>query len=202
MSETSPLALRRSPFHGHASAAHPNAAGQTGVRLQAETLPGVTQISSWISGVLGLEQALTALTGQPPPATAGLAQQTVLGLLLRTGPEEFLLVGDTAEAATTSLRQVIGADVGAVTDLSHARCRIRISGENCRDTLSKLFPIDLRETAFPLQQARSTGHHHVPALLYRVARDQFDIYVFTTYAQDQLHALEDAALEYGVSVEV
>jgi sarcosine oxidase subunit gamma len=84
--------------------------------------------------------------------------------------------------------------------LGHARCRIRISGGKCRDTLSKLFAIDLRDAAFPVSQARLTGHHHVPALLHRVGPDQFDIYVFTTYAQDQLHALVDAALEYGVAL--
>jgi sarcosine oxidase gamma subunit len=42
----------------------------------------------------------------------------------------------------------------------------------------------------------------VPALLHRTGVDGFDIYVFTTYALDQLHALEDAALEYGVATAV
>ena len=39
-----------------------------------------------------------------------------------------------------------------------------------------------------------------PALLVRTGAEAFDILVFTTYALDQLHTLEDAALEYGVSV--
>ena len=60
--------------------------------------------------------------------------------------------------------------------------------------------LDLRAAAFPVGSARLTGHHHVPALLVRTALEGFDILVFTTYALDQLHALEDAALEYGVSV--
>jgi sarcosine oxidase gamma subunit len=49
---------------------------------------------------------------------------------------------------------------------------------------------------------RLTGHHHVPAALHRTGAQAFDIYVFTTYALDQLQALEDAALEYGVAIAV
>jgi sarcosine oxidase subunit gamma len=193
--------MLRSPFEGFASAVQPGAAGQTGVHLHAETLPGVTQISTWISGVPGLEQALRALLGEQPPMHSGLTLPTACGLLVRTGPEEFLLVADNATTDNTALlRRHVGVDTGAVTDLGHARCRIRISGGKCRDTLSKLFAIDLRDAAFPVSQARLTGHHHVPALLHRVGPDQFDIYVFTTYAQDQLHALVDAALEYGVAL--
>ncbi len=194
--------MRRSPFGGHGNTIHLNSAGQTGVRLQADTLPSVTQVSSWISGVSELEHALTRLLGQKPPMDCGATLPTDHGLMVRTGPEEFLLVAERGVDNTALLRRHVAVDIGAVTDLSHARCRIRVSGDKCRDALSKLFPIDLRDAAFPESQARLTGHHHVPALLHRIGRDRFDIYGFTTYAQDQLHALMDAALEYGVSVEV
>ena len=79
---------------------------------------------------------------------------------------------------------------------------IRITGDRCLEVLSKLFPVDVRPAAFPTGQLRMTGHHHVPAALHRTGPQAFDIYVFTTYALDQLQALEDAALEYGVAVEV
>jgi len=192
----------RSPFEGDHGGDHPNAAGQIGVRLQAQILASVTQVSTWISGVAGLEQALTGWLDGPPPGPTGQTRESAQGLLMRTGPEEWLLVTEQAGDHTALLRRQVAADVGAVTDLSHARCRIRIEGERCRDTLSKLFAIDLREAAFAVGQVRLTGHHHVPALLHRTGVDRFDIYVFTTYARDQLHALKDAALEYGVAVAV
>ena len=172
-----------------------------GVRLHAAVLRSVTQASTWISGVSELERALASALGQPVPARTGQIQQSDHGLLVRTGPEEFLLIAEQALDNTALLRRHVTAQVGAVTDLSHARCRIRIAGDRCRDTLSKLFPLDLRDAAFPLAQIRLTGHHHVPALMHRMGRDQFDLYVLTTYARDQLHALVDAALEYGVVVE-
>ncbi len=65
--------------------------------------------------------------------------------------------------------------------------------------LAKLFAIDFRAPAFPFGQAWLTGHHHVPCLLHRLDADAFDVYVFTTYARDQLETLIDAALEYGVA---
>ena len=98
------------------------------------------------------------------------------------------------------LRQHVPADIGSVTDLGHARCRIRIEGPRCRDTLSKLFAIDLRDAAWPVGELRLTGHHHVPSLLHRLGAQSFDVYVFSTYAFDQLATVLDAAREYGVSL--
>ena len=192
------VATHRSPFAGIDPAERPNAAGELGVRLFAETLPSVTQVSTWISGVAGLEQALVGVLGQRPPATTGNTLRTPQGLVFRTGPEEFLIVAEVDADNTAWLRRHVTADIGSVTDLSHARCRIRIGGNRCRDTLGKLFPIDLREAAFPIDQARLTGHHHVPCLIHRLDVDRFDIYVFSTYAFDQLSTVIDAALEYGV----
>lgn len=191
----------RSPFEGHALGERPNKAGQVGVRLSAGTLPSVTQVSTWISGLPGLLQAMGPVLGEKVPQQIGKTAQTSLGLLLRTGPEEFLLVGEEAGDRMPALRAAIAADVGAVTDLSHARSRIRISGDQARTMLNKLFPLDLREASFPIGDVAMTGTHHVPSTLHRVGVDSFDLYVFSTYAYDQLNTVIDAALEYGVAYE-
>ncbi|MEO6623899.1 MAG: hypothetical protein ABIN37_03575 [Burkholderiaceae bacterium] len=192
------VALQRSPFAGHEPGERPNATGEMGVRLFAETLASVTQVSTWISGVAGLEHGLVGVLGQRAPAASGDTLRTPQGLVFRTGPEEILIVAEGATDNTAWFRRHVAADIGSVTDLSHARCRIRIGGDKCRDALGKLFPIDLREAAFPVEQARLTGHHHVPCLIHRLGADRFDIYVYSTYAHDQLSTVIDAALEYGV----
>ena len=192
----------RSPFQGHQPGQRANAAGQIGVHLCAKMLPSVTLISTWISGLPGLRNALAEVLGQALPQHTGETLRTAHGLLVHTAPEEFLLIGEDTTDRCTLLRSVIGADMGAITDLSHARCRIHISGMQCRSALNKLFALDLRESALPLNHIALTGTHHVPSMLHRLGLDAFDLYVFSTYAHDQLTSLVDAGLEFGVGVEL
>lgn len=193
--------LYRSPFEGHTLGERPALDGSVGVSIRAGLVPHAVLVSTWVSGEAGLQDALTQLLGQTPPGPTGQIQATHLGLLMRTGPEEWLLIGDGASDACSVLRAAIGADVGGVTDLSHARCRIKVQGPRCLDTLSKLFALDCRPAAFPIGELRLSGHHHLPCSLHRLGETEFDLYVFTTYAHDQLASLLDAALEYGVKLE-
>jgi heterotetrameric sarcosine oxidase gamma subunit len=194
-------ALARSPFQGHGVGKRPNAAGQIGVHLTAAALPSVTLISTWISGMERLLLALGHVFGANVPQRVGQTLHTEFGLLMRTGPEEFLLVGDYASDRCSMLRASIDAHTGAVTDLSHARCRVRMDGPQCRTVLNKLFALDLRTTALPIEHIALTGTHHVPSLLHRLGPDNFDLYVLSTYAFDQLSTLLDAAMEYGLELE-
>ena len=121
-------------------------------------------------------------------------------MLIRTGPEEYLLISSAGAAMTETLRMAIDAQTGSVTDLGHARCRIGIEGAHCREALGKLLALDLDESSFAPGQARLTGHHHVPCVLHRLATDCFELYVTSSYASDQLATLIDAALEHGVAL--
>lgn len=202
MVETTSSATLRSPFEGHASGSRPNAAGQIGVQLSAGTVPSVTLIATWISGIDGLLAALVKVFGDTLPQRIGQSARTEFGTLMRTGPEEFLLIGDDASDRTTLLRATVGADIGSVTDLSHARCRVHIEGPQCRTVLNKLFALDLRASSFAVGAVALTGTHHVPSLLHRLGPDSFDLYVFSTYAHDQLGTVLDAAQEYGVALQL
>ncbi len=193
--------LYRSPFEGHTLGERPALDGSVGVSIRAGLVPSAVLVSTWVSGEAGLQAALAEMLGQAPPGPTGQTLATQLGLLMRTGPEEWLLIGDGTSDAYAALRAAIGADVGGVTDLSHARCRIKLQGPRCLDTLSKLFALDCRPTAFPVGELRMSGHHHLPCSLHRLGETEFDLYVFTTYAHDQLASLLDAALEYGVKLE-
>ena len=198
-----PLATApRSPFIGHAAGDRPNKNRQVGVRLSAGTLPTVLLLSTWVHGADGLVPVVqAALNISATPAATGGVQALEDGLLIRTGPEEFMLLAGAASYCVEGLRQTITADLGSVTDLSHARCIISIEGEKSRDMLSKLFALDLREPQVPVGQIRLTVHHHVPCMLHRLGLERFDMVVFSTYVFDQLGMLIDAALEYGVGLQ-
>ncbi|MFM2274520.1 MAG: hypothetical protein RL211_392 [Pseudomonadota bacterium] len=192
--------LYRSPFEGHTTGDRPTRAGDIGVTVTASILASVTQVSTWHTGLSALCEVLGTALGQALPAQTGDTVRSKDRLVMQTGPEEFLIISNEAADMTALLRQSIPADVGSVTNLSHARCRIHLEGPKCVDTLSKLFPIDLRDHAFAHGQIRLTGHHHVPSLLHRLGAQSFDVYVFSTYAFDQLAAVLDAAREYGVTL--
>jgi len=191
--------LLRSPMQGHTTGSRPNALGTTAVELSGHMCSSVTLISTWIDGSNALEAALGTVFGAEVPKSSGGTQQTPQGLLIRSGPHEFLLVGSEYEPGLVpTLRGRVSAEIGSVVDLSHARCRIRVEGAQSRAALNKLFALDLRELEFPVGQIRLTGHHHVPSLLHRLGLDSFDLYVLSTYAHDQLAALLEAAQEYGL----
>ena len=193
-----------SPFALHTAGEHPSRDGKIQVRLHAHTLANVTLISTWPSGTAALCDALAHALGAtdmfPLPGATGQTASFPLGLLLRTGPTEFLLVGETAADTVGALRRHIAPDVGAVLDLSHARVRVQVQGAQAVAALGKPFALDFRNSAFPVGRVQLSGHHHVPCSLHRLGEDRFDLYMLSTYAHGQLEALVDASLEYGVAL--
>ena len=196
----------RSPFAAVAPHRMPNRQGEVQVHLHAQRLNSVIQISTWMDGTQALCTAMSAALGTTGlfalPDTTGQTLQSTLGLLVRSGPHEFMLVGDDGASALETLRKHVTPEIGSVLDLSHARCRVQVQGPNSVEALGKLFALDFRDAAFPVGQVKLTGHHHVPCSMHRVGSDRFDLYLLSTYAHGQLESLHDAALEYGVELTI
>ena len=188
------------PASGHTE--HPTHQGLVQVHITAHKLDSVTLMSTWASGIDGLVQAVHQALGCTPPARTGETTACAQGLLMRSGPLEFLLIGaQAAPDRVAQLRAHIPADTGSVLDLSHARVRVRVQGGKAVDALSKLYALDFRPAAFAVNHFKLTGHHHIPCTLHRLDTHSFDLYFLSTYAHGQIAALADAALEYGVSVD-
>ncbi|RKF05721.1 sarcosine oxidase subunit gamma [Oceaniradius stylonematis] len=102
-------------------------------------------------------------------------------------------------ALPEALAKAVGEN-GTVVDLSHGRTVLRIDGRQSRRALSKLFPIDFRSDAFPLEKGLATRHHEIFAQIQRVGEDAFDIIVFRSYARAFWHALRKASEEVGYAV--
>ena len=181
----------------------PTRSGQLQVHLRVQKLSNLTQISTWSSNIGALSSALHRALDCAPPLHTGQLVSCALGTLMRSGPYEFLLVGDTGQPPSDRvglLRQHIGADTGTVLDLSHARVRVSVHGDKAVEALSKLYALDFRPAAFASDSVALTGHHHIPCLLHRLDAQHFHAYYFTTYARGQIDALADAAQEFGVDV--
>jgi len=111
-----------------------------------------------------------------------------------------MLIGSADQDVQATLRSHVHPDVGSVTDLSHARCRIHVNGSKATKALGKLFAFDFRSAAFALNDIALTGHHHVPCTVHRLGEQSFNLYVFSTYAFGQLESLIDASREFGVEL--
>jgi methylglutamate dehydrogenase subunit D len=180
---------------------HPTHQALVQVHMTAQRLQSVTLLSTWASGIEALTQAMHSALGCTPPAHTGHATACEAGLLMRSGPLEFMLIGaHPAPDRVAQLRAHIPAEIGSVLDLSHARIRVQLHGAKAVDALAKLYALDFRPAAFPVGRFQLTGHHHIPCVLHRLDGQHFELYFLSTYAHGQIEALMDVALEYGVEL--
>ena len=93
----------------------------------------------------------------------------------------------------------------SLSDQSHARALISISGAKARTMLAKLSSIDLHTGAFPVGAAAATSMDHTSVTLWRGGdrpdgQAVFNLLVFATFAGSLWHTMLDAAAEYRVTI--
>ncbi|BCH24343.1 sarcosine oxidase subunit gamma family protein [Mesorhizobium sp. L-8-3] len=178
---------------------HGRLAESAGVVL-TETRPGsIAEVTAWPGKEASVVAAIRTATGLalPEGAGAGVAEETKA--VFTVAPRRFLVV-DQAAGTEAALARLIGDEDGVVTALSHGRTAIRISGARAEWVLAKFFAIDFSPAAFPVGAGRSTAHHDVFAQIQRTAPEQFDLYVFRSFARSFWTALCHGAAEVGYEV--
>ena len=178
---------------------HGNTAAGIGVVL-TETQPGsIVQLAAWTGQEKKLIAAIRDVTGLalPDGAGGGIANETRAAFGF--APGRFLVV-DQAEGIATKFEKRVTSAIGTVTDLSHGRTALKISGPRSEWVLSKFFAIDFAQPAFPIGSGISTVHHDVFAQIQRTGADQFDLYVFRSFARSFWQALCHGSEEVGYEV--
>ncbi len=188
---------RRSALAGfHGAAERAGVDGAVGLAIGEVTGWTLTEIGVFPSKRDEAEKAIGNWLGAVPERVA-TPSETPNGLLIRTGPLSFWLLGpsngDQSEAARTALSE----SATSIIDLTSSRTRLFITGERATDVLLKGIPIDLALASFPIGSIALTGVHHTPILLYRTAADRFEIFAMRTFALTVFEWLTDAALEFG-----
>jgi sarcosine oxidase subunit gamma len=179
--------------------AHGKVLGGAGVMLE-ETQPGsIVQAAAFTGEERTLIGVIRDVTGLSLPDGAGggivAAAKSAFGI----APGRFLVV-DQNEGAAAALKAAVPASVGTVTDLSHGRTAIRIAGPRSEWVLAKFFAIDFSLPAFPEGAGRATVHHDIFAQIQRTGAEQFDLYVFRSFARSFWTALCHASEEVGYEV--
>ncbi|WP_340119614.1 sarcosine oxidase subunit gamma family protein [Pelagibius sp. 7325] len=192
-----------SPLKGHAE---PCTAGRgaPGVELAERALVSLVQVAAWPDTAEQVEGIVASLTGCAPPQGPSGSSGDAEGAILAIAPGRWLVESRDPRLAQRLAGQ-IGPDLGAVTDLSHARVAIRVSGPKATWVLAKGLALDLHPTAFPPLKVAQSAIHEVGVILRRVSPDNlggesFDLYVYRGFALSFWDWLTEAAAETGYRV--
>lgn len=137
-----------------------------------------------------LERFGVKLPREPNTATGAGAVRA-----LWLGPDEWLLV---SESSLPDAPSAIGT--GTLTDVSHGRAALRVSGPHVRAALAKFCPLDLHPREFPPDRCAQTAIAKVSVILDHVQPGVFDLYCPRSYAGSFWHSLIDACAEYRYAV--
>jgi len=137
--------------------------------------------------------------GPEPNLTANRCSQGKGVRLMWNGPGMWLV-----ESATTAPEDLIGglrntlAESGAtVTDLSHARTVVRLTGPATAELLCKGSPIDVE--SMKINDCASTTLGHLTVLINTID-DGFDVYVYRSFGLALWEWLTHEAEEFGYQV--
>lgn len=185
------MAERSSALEGHVTAGRFGAAGEVGIRLAEVPDLVLHQVAAWPESLaaVGAKAAEAAGADAVPGPRAALAGSK--GALLRIEPLKWWLVGTAAPSLAPA--------EGATLDLSHSRCRVRISGPEAATLLNRHLPLDLRDASFPIGTVASSAFHHVGVTLW-CSEAGYELFLPRGFALSLWELLLESAEQFGAEV--
>lgn len=124
--------------------------------------------------------------------------------LIWSGPDQFFILSKGGRHTMETLAPALSG-AASLSDQSHARAFISISGARALMMLAKLSSIDLHPANFPIGAAAATSMDHTGVTLWRGndlpdGQAVFNLLVFATFAESLWHTMLDAAAEYGADI--
>ncbi len=111
------------------------------------------------------------------------------------GPDQYYV----QNAPYTELKKKLEG-LASVSDQSHGRVVMRISGPKCRALLAKGTPVDLHADEFAIGKSVLTQMAHVSVHLTRAGEDEFTLSVFRGFSESFWEWLTSQAAEFGYQV--
>lgn len=178
------------------------AAGDPGVTV---LLPGNLQVATLIatSDSTGLQRLTKRLIGLDLPQTPSVALTDTHGLVW-SGPDQWLLLARQRMGFSDLVRLLSGE--AALSDQSHARAALCVSGSRAREVLAKGAMIDLHPEEFPVGATALTAIAHIGVQLWRTKDGPngpaFEILVPRSMAGSFWSWFAASAAEFGCRVSV
>lgn len=165
-----------------------------------ELRPGsIVEVASWPGENAAILKAIETATDIKLKDASGAGATTENNAAFNIAPGRYLVVSQ-AEGLTDKLAKTIRTSAGTQTDLSHGRTAIAISGHKSEWLLAKFFAVDFSLQNLPVESGLSTVHHDVFAAIQRTKADQFDLYVYRSFARSFFSALCHAAEQDGYEI--
>lgn len=144
--------------------------------------------------------AVKSVTGLAVPAQRRVETNRDISVAWMS-PDELLIVCDYPDASThvAALGEALANEHALAVNVSDARSVVRVSGAGARDTLAKLCPVDLSQTAFQQGMIRRTRLAQVAAAFWITDAHSFDVICFRSVADYVFDSLAVAA-EDGAEV--
>jgi sarcosine oxidase subunit gamma len=102
----------------------------------------------------------------------------------RCGPDQWFVVSDAASPLDVSRKtaKLLGKGL-AVSDQSHGRARLAISGPRARMALARGSGVDFSDDRFPIGAATATLFNHIGIHVTRTGADRFELLVPRSFAR-------------------
>ena len=149
--------------------------------------------------------ALTRLASKTPSAP-GEVVDLATGLLARLTLAETYLFGkvpglgqDLGTALASDLSQ--GTGVAHMTDLTHGKAALKLSGPAAATVLSKICGLDFHDNSFPNMQVKQTSAAKIKTLIVRCDENERPVYhlhVGRPFGQYFWDTILDAGREFGM----
>ncbi|MEZ2332016.1 sarcosine oxidase subunit gamma [Mesorhizobium sp. RCC_202] len=193
----------RSPLDRALVAGPHGARGDAGVSLTEIRNFDLVQVMARRGKAGDMVQAAQARFAVVAPGTPK-AVGTIDATLIWSGPDQFFVLSKGGKHSMEALAPVF-AGSASLSDQSHARVLVSVSGDKARAMLAKVSSIDLHPDVFGVGAAAATSMDHTSVTLWR-GKDQadgqamFNLLVFATFAESLWHTVLDSAAEYGVTI--
>jgi sarcosine oxidase, subunit gamma len=185
MSEAAPALKPRSPLEGVAL--------PSGPRFTLMEAPPAARFI--LRGGEAVRVACGMVFGAEPPSQLGPAGEGDKRAALWLGPDEWLLIADTADSAAVGgvLESVLEGTAHSLVDVSHRQIGLIAGGPAAARVLNAGCPLDLGLKAFPAGFATRTVFDKAEIVLWRRAETTFHIEVWRSFAPYLVASLAEAA---------
>lgn len=142
--------------------------------------------------------AVKAATGAAVPAQRKVSTGDK-GAVAWMSPDELLVVVayEAANAAVATLSDALEGSHALVANVSDARAVFRLTGDDSRDVLAKLAPVDFCKDAFGAGEIRRSRIAQVPAAVWGNEDGSFEVICFRSVAQYVFDVLKVSAQSGG-----